>query len=163
MNKKSLIEEKTIKEAQKYEFDKKQIFDYYGIKKKEKPVYNVVQKKIIFAKENTINKIDKKLKYSNYLIFRSLLQSEFDFEDMKEEMENGLEMINYSKNIRNYLYRHFNIDKNEIYNTISKLNNKNYINSFSENKKININSFLLVDDFLKNCRLLKMKENNNIN
>ena len=63
MEKHSFIEPNKIIEAQKYEFDKKQIHDFYGLKKKEEFQYNIIQKKIIFAKENTINKINKKLKY----------------------------------------------------------------------------------------------------
>ncbi len=153
MEKHAFIEPNKIIEAQKYEFDKKQINDFYGFKKKVEFQYNIIQKKIIFAKENTINKINKKLKYSNYLVFRSLLQSEYDLEDMKEEMENGLQIINYSKNLRNDLYKYFNIDQSEI-NKTSNLNN-----SFLKNKKSNINNILLIDDFLKKCKLLKIKEN----
>ena len=159
MDKKSFIEANKIIEAQNYEFDKKQIHDFYGIKKKDIFQYNVIQKKIIFAKENTINKINKKLKYSNYLVFRSLLQSEYDLEDMKEEMENGLQIINYSKNLRNDLYKYFNIDQSEIYNkTINLINDS----SIFKNKQNNINNNLLIDDFLKKCKLLKIKENINL-
>ena len=126
MEKHSFIEPNKIIEAQKYEFDKKQIHDFYGLKKKEEFQYNIIQKKIIFAKENTINKINKKLKYSNYLVFRSLLQSEYDLEDMKEEMENGLQIINYSKNLRNDLYKYFNIDQSEINKTSNLINDNSF-------------------------------------
>ena len=55
----SLTFEKTIKLAQQYKIDKKKLIDFYQIKKKDKYKYNIIQKKIFFRRENTINKIDK--------------------------------------------------------------------------------------------------------
>ena len=71
-------------------------------------------------------------------------------------MENGLQIINYSKNLRNDLYKYFNIVQSEIYN---KTTNLVHDNSFFKNKQNNINNNLLIDDFLKKCKLLKIKEN----
>ena len=103
MEKKTLIKEKTIIEAQKYELDKEPIKKFYGIKEKIENDYNIIEKKIIFSKENSITKIDKKLKFSHFQTFRSLLLSEFNLEEMKEEFENANQLITYSQNLRKYI------------------------------------------------------------
>jgi hypothetical protein len=147
--------ERTIKHAQQYEIDKLKLIDFYQLKNKKNYEYNVIQKKIFFGKENTINKIDKKKKYSEYLIFRQLLQKEYDIEDIKYELENAKEIVNYSKNIREEFYRYFKLRKDEI-NTISQQNLEiinNNIGDFNDDM-----NNLFIDDFLKKCSLLKKKE-----
>ena len=154
-NNNTLIFEKTIKHAQQYKIDKKKLIEFYQIKKKDKYKYNIIQKKIFFGRENTINKIDKKKKYSEYLIFRQLLQKEYDIEDIKYELENAKEIVNYSKNIREEFYRYFKLRKDEI-NTISQQNLEiinNNIGDFNDDM-----NNLFIDDFLKKCSLLKKKE-----
>ena len=45
MEKKTLIKEKTIIEAQKYELEKETIKKFYGIKEKIENDYNIIEKK----------------------------------------------------------------------------------------------------------------------
>ena len=104
MDKKTLIKEKTILEAQKYELDEDKIKLFYGIKDKPDKEYNMIAKNIIFSKENSISKIDNKLKLSHYQTFRQLLLSEFNIEEMKEEYENANSLISYSEQLRKYLH-----------------------------------------------------------
>ena len=73
---------------------KKKLIYFYQIKKKINK-YNIIQKLIFFRRGNTINKIDKKKNYSEYLIFRQLLQKEYDIADIKFELENPKEIVNY--------------------------------------------------------------------
>ena len=151
----SLTFEKTIKLAQQYKIDKKKLIDFYQIKKKDKYKYNIIQKKIFFRRENTINKIDKQKKYAEYLIFRQLLQKEYDIEDIKFELENAKEIENYSKNIREDFYRYFKLRKDEI-TTMSQQDLEIINNNIGNlNQDMNI---LFIDDFLKKCSLLKKKE-----
>ena len=154
-NNNSFFLEKTIKIAQQYKIDKKKLIDFYQIKKKDKYKYNIIQKKIFFGRENTINKIDKRKKYSEYLIFRQLLQKEYDIEEIKFELENAKEIVNYSKNIREDFYRYFKLRKDEI--NIIPQQNLDIINNNVENVNNDMNN-LFIDDFLKKCSLLKKKE-----
>ena len=154
-NNNTLIFEKTIKHAQQYKIDKKKLIEFYQIKKKDKYKYNIIQKKIFFGRENTINKIDKRKKYSEYLIFRQLLQKEYDIEDIKYELENAKEILNYSRNIREDFYRYFKLRKDEI--NIIPQQNLDIINNNVENVNNDMNN-LFIDDFLKKCSLLKKKE-----
>ena len=154
-NNNTLIFEKTIKHAQQYKIDKKKLIEFYQIKKKDKYKYNIIQKKIFFGRENTINKIDKKKKYSEYLIFRQLLQKEYDIEDIKYELENAKEILNYSRNIREDFYRYFKLRKDEI--NIIPQQNLDIINNNVQNVNNDMNN-LFIDDFLKKCSLLKKKE-----
>ena len=154
-NNNSFFLEKTIKIAQQYKIDKKKLADFYQKKKKDKYQYNIIQKKIFFGRENTINKIDKRKKYSEYLIFRQLLQKEYDIEDIKYELENAKEILNYSRNIREDFYRYFKLRKDEI--NIIPQQNLDIINNNVENVNNDMNN-LFIDDFLKKCSLLKKKE-----
>ena len=148
--------ERTIKHAQQYEIDKLKLIDFYQLKNKKNYEYNVIQKKIFFGKENTINKIDKKKKYSDYLVFRQLLQKEYDIEDIKLELENTKETINYSKNLREEFYRYFKLTKDDIENTPQTQNYESY--KIKENSNKEIKNDYCIDDFLKKCSLLKKKE-----
>ena len=148
--------ERTIKHAQQYEIDKLKLIDFYQLKNKKNYEYNVIQKKIFFGKENTINKIDKKKKYSDYLVFRQLLQKEYDIEDIKLELENTKETINYSKNLREEFYRYFKLTKDDIENTPQTQNYES--NKIKENSNKEIKNDYCIDDFLKKCSLLKKKE-----
>ena len=154
-NNNSFFLEKTIKIAQQYKIDKKKLAEFYKKKKKDKYQYNIIQKKIFFGRENTINKIDKRKKYSEYLIFRQLLQKEYDIEDIKYELENAKEILNYSRNIREDFYRYFKLRKDEI--NIIPQQNLDIINNNVQNVNNDMNN-LFIDDFLKKCSLLKKKE-----
>lgn len=157
MEKKSLIKEKTIIEAQKYELDKQQIMKFYGIKEKLYTEYNVVQKKIIFSKESSVSKIDKKLKYSNYQTFRQLLLSEYNLEEMKEEFEKANELIQYSEKLRGEMVRYFGFGYDRFDDTSTNYTDTSS-NEPKKKLKTMIQTVMFADDFLKRCRLLKLKQ-----
>ena len=157
MEKKTLIKEKTIIEAQKYELDKEPIKKFYGIKEKIENDYNIIEKKIIFSKENSITKIDKKLKFSHFQTFRSLLLSEFNLEEMKEEFENANQLITYSQNLRKYIASQLNISSTSFNENLSTQAEEK--NQKPKKLKNVIHTVMFADDFLKKCKLLKLKQN----
>ena len=99
--------EKHIFDAQKYEIDEKQIYDFYKIIPKQEPVYNVIKKQVAFGRDIAFKKIDKNKKYSNYIIFRDLMQKELDIEDIKSDIEQAKLLMNLSENTRYKFYSYF--------------------------------------------------------
>ena len=164
MEKKTLIKEKTILEAQKYELDEDKIKLFYGIKDKPDKDYNMIAKNIIFSKENSISKIDNKLKLSHYQTFRQLLLSEFNLEEMKEEYENANSLIIYSEQLRKYLNAHFNFSE-DFQSTPQIEESKQISSSIFKPKKLKnvIQTVMFADDFLQKCKLLKLKQNEDTN
>ena len=155
--------EKSIIEAQKYEIDKKQIYDFYGKKPKEERVYNVIKKQIAFGKDTSFEKIDKNKKYSNYLVFRENLQKELDIEDIKSEMEQVKLLINLSENTRDEFYHFFHFDRADYINngeipthTQMGIGMKGDPIFTTKNSDENRQP-LSVKDFLRKCTMLRRK------
>ena len=103
--------EKHIFDAQKYEIDEKQIYDFYKIIPKQEPAYNVIKKQVAFGKDISFKHIDKNKKYSNYSTFRELLQKEIDIEDIKSDIEETKLLMNLSENTRYKFYSYFRLDR----------------------------------------------------
>ena len=153
------MKEKSIVEAQKYEIDKKQIYDFYGIIPKKERVYNVIKKQIAFGKENSFSKIkiEHSKLYSNYLVFREILQKEIDNNEIKYEMEEVKALINLSENTRDEFYRYFHLDRADalLYgDTITPLFNDTKSKNIKYNKPEKITT---VSDFIKKCKMLRRK------
>ena len=166
--------EKSIIEAQKYEIDKKQIYDFYGIIPKKERVYNVIKKQIAFGKDST-GKIDKNKKYSNYLVFREIFQKEYDIEDVKSEIEQVKLLINLSENTRDEFYRFFQFDRVDYINNdesqtptqigVGMKGDAIFTTKNSdESRKLPKKDLVLsVNDFIRKCKMLRRKRDENIN
>ena len=153
------IKEKSIVEAQKYEIDKKQIYDFYGIIPKKERIYKVIKKQIAFGKENFFSKIkiEHSKQYSNYLVFREIFQKEIDNNEIKYEMEEIKALINLSENTRDEFYRYFHLDRADalLYgDTITPISTDNKSKSIKYKKPEKITS---VSDFIKKCKMLRRK------
>ena len=167
--------EKSIIEAQKYEIDKKQIYDFYGIIPKKERVYNVIKKQIAFGKDSAFKNIDKNKKYSNYLVFRALLQKEYDIEDIKSEIEQVKLLINFSENTRDEFYRFFHFDRADYIKSgegqaptqlgIGMKGDAIYSSKNSdESRKRTMNDLVLsANDFIRKCKMLRRKREENGN
>ena len=168
--------EKSIIEAQKYEIDKKQIYDFYGITPKKERKYNVIKKQIAFGKDSAFKKIDKNKKYSNYLVFRELLQKEYDIEDIKSEIEQVKLLINLSENTRDEFYRFFQFDRADynIHNGETTTPTKigigmkgdaiNTDRNADDNRKRQMGDIVLsVNDFIRKCKMLRRKRDEDEN
>ena len=105
---------KFIFDAQKYELDEKQVYDFYKIIPKQEPIYNVIKKQVAFGKDIKYNnKMEKNKKHSNYCLFRELMQKELDIEDIKVDIEQTKLLLNSSENMRNKFYSYFHMDRND--------------------------------------------------
>ena len=161
--------EKSIIEAQKYEIDKKQIYDFYGIIPKKERKYNVIKKQIAFGKQSAFKNIDPNKKYSNYMVFRALFQKEYDIEDIKSEIEQVKLLVNLSENTRDEFYRFFHFDRADYINNgegqtptqigIGMKGDAIYTPKNSdESRKRPINDIVLsVNDFIRKCKMLRRK------
>ena len=156
--------EKYIIDAQQYELDEKQIYDFYSIIPKEIPKYNVIKKQVAFGKDIAHTKLDKNKKYSNYTIFRDFMQKEIDIEDIKSDIEQVKYLINKSESTRYKFYSYFRMDRAD------------YIKSYDYTKFINIrskqgqntnskknNEALPNNDFLRKCIMLRRKKDDEDN
>ena len=158
--------EKSIIEAQKYEIDKKQLLDFYGKKPKTERKYNVIKKQIAFGKDIAFKKIDPNKKYSNYLVFRELLQKELDIEDIKAEIEQVKLLVNLSENNRDEFYRYFHFDRVDYLHQVEaptqigigmKGDALYTKNSDDSRKKPMTDILLTVNDFIRKCKMLRKK------
>ena len=161
--------EKSIIEAQKYEIDKKQIYDFYGLIPKKERVYNVIKKQIAFGKHSAFKNIDPNKKYSNYMVFRELLQKQYDIEDIKSEIEEVKLLVNFSENTRDDFYRFFHFDRADyIHNAEGQTPTQIGIGmkgdaiyspkNSDESRKRPINDiFLSVNDFIRKCKMMRRK------
>ena len=155
---------KFIFDAQKYELDEKQVYDFYKIIPKQEPIYNVIKKQVAFGKDIKYNnKMEKNKKYSNYCLFRELMQKELDIEDIKVDIEQTKLLLNSSENMRIKFYSYFHMDRND-YIKSKKNNDFNYnkfinIRKNDEKKNIINNNEELIpnNDFLKQCIMLRRK------
>ena len=149
--------EKHIFDAQKYEIDEKQIYDFYKIIPKQEPAYNVIKKQVAFGKDISFKHIDKNKKYSNYSTFRELLQKEIDIEDIKSDIEETKLLMNLSENTRYKFYSYFRLDRADFIKT-NETNNK-FINiRKSPEKKNSVNNEVIpMNDFLRKCIMLRRK------
>ena len=151
--------EKHIFDAQKYEIDEKQIYDFYKIIPKEEPVYNVIKKQIAFGKDIAFQQKDKNKKFSNYNIFRDYMQKELDIEDIKSDIEQVKLLLNKSENTRYKFYSYFKLDRAD------HIKSKDNINKFinirtKQGQNINTiknNEALPYNDFLRKCIMLRRK------
>ena len=151
--------EKYIIDAQQYELDEKQIYDFYSIIPKEIPKYNVIKKQVAFGKDTVHKKLDKNKKFSNYTIFRDLMQKELDIEDIKSDIEQVKLLLNKSENTRYKFYSYFRLDRAD--HIKSKDNTNKFINIRTKQGQ-NINSIknneaLPYNDFLRKCIMLRRK------
>ena len=161
--------EKSIIEAQKYEIDKKQIYDFYGIKPKKERIYNVIKKQIAFGKDSAFKNIDKNKKYSNYCAFREYFQKAYDIEDIKADIEEVKLLVNFSENTRDEFYRFFHFDRADYINNgegqtptqigIGMKGDAIYSPKNSdESRKRPINDKILsVNDFIRKCKMMRRK------
>ena len=149
--------EKHIFDAQKYEIDEKQIYDFYKIIPKQEPAYNVIKKQVAFGKDISFKQIDKNKKFSNYSTFRELLQKEIDIEDIKSDIEEAKLLMNLSENTRYKFYSYFRLDRADFIKT-NETNNK-FINiRKSPEKKNTVNNEVIpLNDFLRKCIMLRRK------
>ena len=164
--------EKSIIEAQKYEIDKKKIAKYYGKKLKKERVYNVIKKDIAFEKDSGFKTIDTNKRYSHYLVFRELLQKEFDIEDIKADIEQIKLLINLSENTRDEFYRFFQFDRadyilnHDTYNKSQTGTKRDGIYTIRNTKnsdenakdKIKTDKALDINDFIRKCKMLTRKK-----
>ena len=149
--------EKHIFDAQKYEIDEKQIYDFYKIIPKQEPVYNVIKKQVAFGRDIAFKKIDKNKKYSNYIIFRDLMQKELDIEDIKSDIEQAKLLMNLSENTRYKFYSYFRLDRADFIKTNETTNKFINIKKKQENLNSNNNEALPMNDFLRKCIMLRRK------
>ena len=149
--------EKHIFDAQKYEIDEKQIYDFYKIIPKQEPVYNVIKKQVAFGRDIAFKKIDKNKKYSNYIIFRDLMQKELDIEDIKSDIEQAKLLMNLSENTRYKFYSYFRLDRADFIKTNETTNKFINIKKKQENLNTNNNEALPMNDFLRKCIMLRRK------
>lgn len=155
------FKEKTIVD---YEIDKKKLKHFYCMKDRKKNPYTIIQKKILFSKENCINSKDKRKQYSDYLTFRYLTTSGYEKEEMKNEIASGLTMLKYSQSLRKELMTTLNIQKLLISlntssepNTIQQSNTNSNIKLIQSKLKKAINTVKITDEVFKKCHLLKYK------
>ena len=154
--------EKHIFDAQKYEIDEKQIYDFYKIIPKEEPVYNVIKKQIAFGKDIAFQQKDKNKKFSNYNIFRDYMQKELDIEDIKSDIEQAKLLINTSENTRYKFYSYFRLDRDDFIKT-NELNKFINIKKKPEKKSSINNEALPMNDFLRKCVMLRRKRDEDEN
>lgn len=158
--------EKSIIEAQKYEIDKKQIYDFYGKKPKTERKYNVIKKQIAFGRDIAFKKIDPNKKYSNYSVFRELLQKEIDIEDIKAEIEQAKLLVNLSENNRDEFYQYFHFDRVDYLIQgesptqigIGMKGDALYTKNSDDSRKKQMTDIVLtVNDFIRKCKMLRKK------
>ena len=149
--------EKYIFDAQKYEIDEKQIYDFYQIIPKQERVYNVIKKQVAYGKDIAFKQIDKNKKFSNYSIFRQYMQKEVDIEDIKSDIEQAKLLMNLSENTRYKFYSYFRLDRADFIKT-NETNNK-FINIRKKPEKNNLinDEVLPTNDFLRKCIMLRRK------
>ena len=150
--------EKHIFDAQKYEIDEKQIYDFYKIIPKEDLPYNVIKKQLAFGRDISFKQIDKNKKFGNYSIFRQFMQKEIDIEDIKSDIEQAKLLMNMSENTRYKFYSYFRLDRADFIKT-NETNTNKFINIRKPNEKsksIN-NEVLPMNDFLRKCIMLRRK------
>ena len=162
------IKEKYAFEAQAYELDEKQIYDFYQRKPKKERIYNIIKKQIAFGRDvafkSTLNK-NKAKKYSNYLIFRESMQKEVDIDDIKSDIEQVKSLINSSQNMRDKFYSYFCMDRADYIKTYPDETLNKFINIRTQNKKLenktkfinNDEEVIPADDFLRKCYMLRRK------
>ena len=156
--------EKYIIDAQQYELDEKQIYDFYSIVPKEIPKYNVIKKQVAFGKDTVHKKLDKNKKFSNYTMFRDFMQKEIDIEDIKSDIEQVKLLLNNSENTRYKFYSYFRLDRAD---HIKQNNYKKFINIRTKqgqnDNKIKNNEALPYNDFLRKCIMLRRKRDDEDN
>ena len=150
-------QEKHIFDAQKYEIDEKQIYDFYKIIPKQEKVYNVIKKQVAFGRDIAFKTIDKNKKYSNYIIFRDLMQKELDIEDIKSDIEQAKSLMNLSENTRYKFYSYFRLDRDDFIKTNEPSHKFINIKKKQDNLSPKNNEALPMNDFLRKCIMLRRK------
>lgn len=145
-------------DAHMYEINKEKLKQVYNIPTKSKKEYEIIEKKVIYAKDEKkvfLSREEMERNYfSNYKYFRDYLITGFESEETKGELQEIKQLIENSKTLRENLMKHFDIQMEEGGGNQEQENNSSHSGAGSLMMK---NKFL--NNFAKMCKLLKFKEN----
>ena len=124
------IKQSNIINAKRTEINEYLLKKLYNETDKEERVYHIIEKKTIFDKEVTKNyskgiNSTKDNYYSNYLYFREYLKTGYTYEYTVNELDKIKSLLQFSKQLRSDISKHFDIQKAQQGNGSDEHNHRN--------------------------------------